>query len=204
MDQALPVSVQTMVIKQRGLTIYYPQISLQNSHVQQMINQGIFQLVQSIMRDQYKKQGVDSFEEVIGLYEIKTNERGILSLSLSNYAYAFQHANGLTIMRSLTFDVQSGKSYHLKDLFKPGSNYVKALSTIVEKQIKERAIPILNGFPGVSPDQDYYIADKSLVLYYQPIEITPHYFGFPMFPISVYDIQDIIDENGPLGRMIVE
>lgn len=203
MNQALPVSIRTMVIKRQGLTIYYPQvIGLQNAHVQQMMNQRIFQLVEAIMRDQYEKQGVDSFEEVIGLYEIKTNERGVLSLSFSNYAYAFQHANGLTIMKSLTFDIQSGKSYQLEDLFNPGSDYVKVLSAIVEKQIKERDIPLLNEFKGISPDQEYYIADKSLVLYFQPIEITAHYFGFPMFPISVYEIQDMIDEYGPLGRMM--
>lgn len=191
-----------MVIQQHGTTIYYPQvIGLPNAHVQQKMNQTIFQLVQSLMHQQYKQQGVDSFEEMIGTFEIKTNERNILSLSLSNYAYAFQHANGLTMMKSLTFNVQTGKSYQLKDLFQPGSDYVKVLSDIVEKQIKERDIPVLNSFPGISPNQDFYIADKSLVLYFQPIEITPHYYGFPMFPISVYDIQEIIAENGPLGAM---
>lgn len=201
-SQNLPVSIQTMVIQQHGTTIYYPQvIGLPNVNVEHKMNQTIFQLVQSLMHQQYRQQGVDSFEEMIGLYEIKTNERNILSLSLSNYAYAFQHANGLTMMKSLTFDVQTGKIYQLKDLFKPGSDYVKVLSAIVQQQIKARDIPILNEFPGVSPNQDFYIADKALVLYFQPIEITPHYYGFPMFPISVFDIQDIIDENGPLGLM---
>lgn len=202
MAQALPVSIKTMVMKQNGTTIYYPQvIGLQNMHVQQSINQTIYQLVQYLMQQQYKQQGVSSFEEMIGTFEIKTNERNILSLSLSNYAYAFQHANGLTIMKSLTFDVQTGKNYQLKDLFKPGSDYVKTLSAIVQKQIKERDLPLLNGFSGISPNQDFYIADKALVLYFQPIEITPHYIGLPMFPISVFEIQDIIDENGPLGIM---
>lgn len=202
MDQSLPVSIQTTIIQQHGTTIYYPQVrGLQSFHVQEMMNKKIFQLVQSLVRQQHQQQGVDSFEEMIGLFEIKTNERGILSISLSNYAYAFQHANGLTIMKSLTFDVQTGKNYQLKDLFKPGSNYVKVLSDIVGKQIEERDIPILNGFTGISPDQDFYIADKSLVLYFQPIEITPHYFGFPMFPISVFELQDIVNESGPLGKM---
>src|SRR5690625_1962043 len=94
MFQALPVSIQTMVIKQGGTTIYYPQIiGLQNINAQQSMNQDIYQLVQYLMRQQYKQQGVNSFEEMIGTFEIKTNERNILSLSLSNYAYAFQHAN---------------------------------------------------------------------------------------------------------------
>lgn len=202
--QTLPVSIQTMVIKQQGSTIYYPQVvGLQNTNVQQSINQSIFQLVQFLVQQQYQQQGADAFMEMIGSFEIKTNERNILSLSLSNYAFAYQHANGLTIMRSLTFDTDTGRSYNLKDLFKPGSNYVDVLSQIVQKQISERNIHLLGKFPGISPDQYFYIADKALVLYFQPIEITAHYFGFPMFPISVYEIQDIIDENGPLGRMAV-
>lgn len=202
MNQAPPVSIQTMTIKQQGTQIYFPQvIDLQNVYAQQVINQEIFQLVQFLIQEQYEQQEVDSFEEMIGLFEIKTNERNILSLSLSNYAFAFQHANGLTIMKSLTFNVETGKSYALKDLFKKESNYIEVLSDIVQEQIKERDIPILNGFTSISSDQDYYIADKSLVLYFQPIEITPHYFGFPMFPISVFELQDIIDENGPLGKM---
>lgn len=202
MFQTLPVSIQTMVIKQGGTTIYYPQvIGLQNIKAQQSMNQNIYQLVQYLMQQQYKQQGVNSFEEMIGTFEIKTNERNILSLSLSNYAFAFQHANGLTIMKSLTFNTQTGERYQLKDLFKPGSDYVNVLSAIVQEQIKERDIPILNEFPGISPNQDFYIADKALVLYFQPIEITPHYIGIPMFPISVFEIQDIIDENGPLGIM---
>ncbi|HHY20883.1 MAG TPA: DUF3298 domain-containing protein [Bacilli bacterium] len=69
-------------------------------------------------------------------------------------------------------------------------------------QIKQRDIFLLNGFTVIRPDQDFYIADKALVIYFQLYEITPYAYGFPMFPISVYEIQDIIDENGPLGRML--
>lgn len=200
--QILPVQIQTMVIKKQGTTIYYPQvIGLQNMHVQQSINQTIYQLMQTLALQQYQQQGTDAFTEMIGTFEIKTNERNILSLSLANYAIAYQHANGLTIMKSLTFDIESGINYKLKDLFKPNSNYVDVLSKIVQKQIKERDIQILGDFTGISPNQDFYIADKALVLYFQPIEITPHYIGFPMFPISVFAVQDVIDENGPLGRM---
>lgn len=202
--QALPVSIQTMVIQQQETTIHYPQvIDLGNNNVQQSINHTISQLVQSLAQQQYQQQGTNSFTEMIGSFEIKTNERNVLSLSLSNYAIAYQHANGLSLMTSLTFDIDTGRSYRLKDLFKPGSNYVDVLSQIVQKQINERNLQLLGEFPGISPDQDFYIADKAIVLYFQPIEITPHYVGIPMFPISVYEIQDIIDENGPLGRMAV-
>ncbi|WP_227001838.1 DUF3298 and DUF4163 domain-containing protein [Virgibacillus necropolis] len=200
----LPVSIQTMILQQQGTTIYYPQIvGLSNTNVQQTINQTIYQQVQSLIQQQYQQQGTNSFTEMIGSFEIKTNERNILSLSLTNYAYAYQHAHGLTLMKSLTFNVQTGEQYQLKDLFKPGSNYVEALSKIVQTQINERNIQLLGEFSGISPDQDFYIADKALVIYFQLYEITPYYVGFPMFPISVFSLQDIMNENGPLGQMAV-
>ncbi|HEX7064032.1 MAG TPA: DUF3298 domain-containing protein [Bacillales bacterium] len=201
---AFPVSIQTMVIRNQGTTLYYPQVfGLSNPNVQQMINQTIYRSVQTLIQQQTQQQGAETFTEMLGTYELKTNERNVLSLSLSNYAFAYQHAHGLTLMKSLTFDVQTGKSYSLNELFKPGSDYVKVLSAIVKKQIKDRQIQTLDDFTGIRSDQDFYIADKCLVLYFQLYEITPYYVGFPMFPISVYEIQDIIDENGPLGRMAV-
>jgi hypothetical protein len=89
----------------------------------------------------------------------------------------------------------------LRDLFKPGSNYVERLSAIVAAQIKARNIETLFGFTSIKPNQDFYIADKTLVIYFQLYDITLYVFGFPMFPISVYEIQDIINEEGPLARM---
>src|SRR5699024_7859189 len=102
------------------------------------------------------------------------------------------------------FDIRDGKNYTLKELFRSGSNYTDVLSKIEQKQIKASNIPLIGDFPDISPNQDFYIADKALVLYHQAYEITPDYIGIPMFPISVYELQDIIDENGPLGRMMAD
>lgn len=200
--QSLPASIQTMITHHEGVIIYYPQvINFHNINIQQQINHTIYEHVQHLIQQQYKDQDAQSFVEMIGLYEIKTNERNILSLSLTNYAYAPKHAHGLTLMKSLTFNLQTGEVYLLDDLFKKDSNFKKVLSEHIQKQIRERDIPIINSYPGILPDQDFYIADKSLVIYYQLYQITPYYFGFPMFPISVFDLQDIIDQDGPLDIM---
>ncbi len=198
-----PVPIRTMEIKRNGTSIDYPQIGpVTHVYVQQSINEAIVHLVESLIAAQQEKQGVHSFTEMIGLFEIKTNERNILSLTLSNYAYAYPHANGLTVMGSLTFDVETGRQYELNDLFLPGSPYIERLSTLVKQQITERDIPVIGEFSSISPQQEFYIADKALVLYFQSIEITPHYVGIPMFPISVYQLEDIINPEGPLGRML--
>jgi len=200
--EPLPVMIRTRIIHQNGITINYPEIfGMQDIFIQQMMNQKIFDLVQTLINEQHIQQGFNVFAEMIGTYEMKTNERNVLSISLSNYAIADHAAHGLTIMRSLTFNTETGKSYMLRGLFKSNSNYVEILSKIIDKQIKRRNIPLLDTFTEIRPDQDFYIADKSLVIYFQVYEITAYYIGFPMFPISVFEIEDIILENGPLGVM---
>lgn len=200
MSIQLPVDIRTMRIYRQNLTVYYPAVTgLANPAAQQRINRTIYDTTEQLIEDQGYYQNPQT--DVLGYYEIKTNERDILSLTLENYAFA-GGAHGLTIIRSLTFNVNNGIKYSIGDLFRAGSDYVSVLSDIVAAQIKERDVPLLDGFNGISPDQYYYIADKCLVLYFQLYDITPYAYGFPYFPISVYQIQDIIDEQGPLGRML--
>lgn len=199
-DRQLPVSVSTFHLVRPRLDVFYPVIlGLGDFRVQQIINSAILNLVYTLIRDQGYYE--NPLTQITGSYELKTNERGILSLSIINYAFS-GGAHGLTITKSLTFDVQTGRVYELKDLFKPNSDYVKILSEIIRKQIIARNIPLLNEFKGIQPNQDFYIADKALVVYFQLYELTAYVYGFTYFPISVYEIQDIIDENGPLGKMI--
>ncbi|NEY72345.1 DUF3298 and DUF4163 domain-containing protein [Bacillus mesophilus] len=203
MPNTFPVSIKTAKISSGpSKTVFYPKVfNMKNKDLEILINRTIVYQTQNLINMQIGNMPT-TLEEMIGLYELKNNQRQVLSLSLSNYTYHHQAAHGMTYIKSLTFDLQKGRLCTLKDLFKPGSDYVKRLSTIIDKQIKERSIPVLNGFTSIQPDQDFYIADKVLVIYFQLYDLTPYVFGFPMFPISVYDIEDIIDEQGPLGRMM--
>lgn len=199
----LPLTIQSMVFQGEDRTIYYPQVvGHWNVTVQNKINRKIYEMIEYLIQQQYVEQDTTNFEEMIGTFEIKTNERNVLSISFSNYAFVPYSAHGLTLMKSLTFDVTSGKTYSLQQLFKLNSQYVERISENIKEQIRKREIPVLEPFQQISKDQDYYIADKSLVIYFPVYELTPGYYGFPMFPISVYELQDIVIEDGPLGRMI--
>lgn len=199
-----PVGIQTGSTTAPGTTIYYPQVfGLSNRTIQDQMNRTIIGLASYLRQEQLKVQTGTNMQ-MTGHYEIKTNERGVLSLILSNYAYSQPMAHGNTIAKSLTFDVNTGKLYSLADLFKPGSNYVADLSKQINEQLKERELPLLNGFTVISPNQDYYLADKSIVIYFQLYEITPYYVGFPMFPISVYTLLSIAAEGGPLDTLAVD
>jgi len=204
MPNTFPVTVKTAKISSGpNKTIFYPQVvGMRNQSLARYINQAIVSQTQQLINEQVGEMPT-TVEEMLGLYEIKNNQRQVLSLALSNYTYHYQAAHGMTYIKSLTFDLQKGKLCELKDLFKPGSDYIQRLSRLINEQIQQRNIPLLNEFTVIQSNQDFYIADKALVIYFQLYEITPYVFGFPMFPISVFDLQDIIDENGPLGRMAV-
>ncbi|SCC38549.1 protein of unknown function [[Bacillus] enclensis] len=204
MPVSLPVSIEPRMISNGPKqVVYYPKvIRMRSRNFQRTINRTIVAETQKLIHEQVGNMP-STVEEMQGSFEIKNNQREVLSLSLSNYTYHAHAAHGMTFIRSLTFDLEKEKICSLKDLFKPGSDYVKRLSDLVAAQIKERDIPLLGEFTGIRPDQDFYIADKALVIYFQLYEITPYVAGFPMFPISVFDLQDIIEESGPLGRMAV-
>ncbi|WP_166667984.1 DUF3298 and DUF4163 domain-containing protein [Orenia marismortui] len=196
----LPVAIKTIRINRPRLKLYYPQVrGMRDLKLQREINCQIYDLVYQLIEEQGFYE--NPLTDITAYYEIKNNQRGILSLTLINYAYA-GGAHGLTLTKSLSFDIETAKVYQLADLFKEHSNYQEVLSEIIEEQIEERDIGVIDDFPGVREDQDYYLADKCLVIYYQLYEFTPYVFGFPYFPISVYEIEDIIDLEGPLGQML--
>ena len=197
-----PVQIitQRMMSTNQRLLINYPVIvGMTNTLLQQKMNIVIRNLVNKLIHEQGYYQNNETSVE--GWYEIKNNQRGILSLNIVNFAYTQGAAHGLTMIKSLNFEIETGKLYILAELFKAESNYVNVLSNIIQKQIKEKDIVLLDEFKGIAPNQDFYIADKCLVIYFQLYELTAYAFGFPMFPICVYQIQDIIREDGPLGVM---
>ena len=190
-----PVIVNTLKMKNINLDIDYPQVTcLMNLNVQKIINRTIINTVYMLIQEQ------GFYEEMDGTYELKNNDKGVLSIVLINYSFA-GGAHGNTIAKALNFDIETGHVYTLPELFKPNSNYVKKISDIIKVQIKARDIPTLGDFTEINPNQDFYIADRSLVIFFQLYEITPYYAGIPYFPISIYELEDVINENGPLQRM---
>ena len=196
-----PAHIHTSRIIRPKIELLVPVVSIPGSEqpVSQM-NSAIRRAVRQLIEDQGSL--ADPRAEMKSYYEIKTNEKGVLSLSLFNYAFT-GGAHGLTLQKSLTFMTADGQLYRLSDLFKPGSDYKDRLSRLINRQIIERKIDTLQPFTSIRGDQEYYVADRALVIWFSLYELTPYVYGFPYFPISVYDLSDIINESGPLGVMDV-
>lgn len=182
-------------------TVCFPRVvGWKSRPFERLMNRRIAKTTQQLI-DELAGDTPSTVKGMLGWYEIKNNQRRVLSLTLANNTYHDMAAHPMTVMKSLTFDLEKEKECQLADLFKPGSNYVERISELVKLQLKERDIQTLVEFKEIRPDQDFYIADKVLVIYFQLYEITAYAFGFPMFPISVYSLQDIVQEDGALGRM---
>ena len=206
MSVPFPVSIATFIMSGGPRkTVFVPQaVHMKDGQLEAFINNTIIQKTKEMMAQQEAQMEDAAVEEMLGTYEIKNNQRNVLSLSLSNYTYHTHAAHGLTILQSLTFDLEKGKECELKGFFKPGSDYVKRLSALVSQQIEERDIPLISEFAVIRPGQDFYVADQMIVLYFPLYELTPYVYGFPMFPIQLYELEDIIEEAGPLGRLAAD
>lgn len=197
-----PVSIRTEKLTNTPVqaTVYYPIVTnLENKDAELKINQAIVNLLNKMLIDQNYYE--PSLVELIANFEIKNNQRGILSLNLIVYSFT-GGAHGMTVVKSLTFDVKTGHAFTLAELFKPGSHYIKEISAIITEDIKRWNVDLLNPFTEISPDQDFYIADTSIVIYFQLYEITPYYWGFPYFPIALLNLQNVIKQDGPLDKMM--
>ncbi len=196
--EKLPVSIKTSRYVRPTIDFLFPVVEgLKNMDVQQKINSSIYNKMLEVVS--LLKQP-DLITYVSGIYELKNNQRDVLSISLIGLG-DFHGAHPVTVVKSLNFDVKTGSLYELKDLFKPGSGYIKKINEIIQEQIKEREIPVFDSYKGIRPNQDYYIADTSIVVYFQQAEIGPYAAGFPYFPIPIYKLQNMISENSLLERL---
>lgn len=199
-----PVTIMTKKLPHASasVNVYYPSVTNLNNHaIQRKINHTIIHTLNEILVEQNFYDS--NLVELIANFEIKTNERGILSLNLIVYSFT-GGAHGMTIVKSLTFDTKTGSQYNmLKDLFKPGSEYEKKINQIIRQRIKDWDIQLLDPpFKGIHSNQDFYIADVTLVIYFQLYDISPYVSGFPYFPIPILDLAESIRSEGPLNTMM--
>lgn len=82
----LPATVYSQQIVKKKLNVYYPAVHLTNPAVQHSINSKILQRTNELIRQQGYEENPDT--EETGYYELKTNERNVLSLTLVNFAYS--------------------------------------------------------------------------------------------------------------------
>ncbi|NGQ96618.1 DUF3298 domain-containing protein [Brevibacillus sp. SYP-B805] len=180
--------------------LYYPQIEgMADRAAQERVNQRLKELAQ--VKPIAPDQQLDS--SYSGDFSVAFFRDHLVVLELTGYQYPFGAAHGMPSMIYAHVDLQTGRIYRLKDLFKPNSNYVQVLSDIVGEQIRndsKYSYVFPDSYHGIQPDQPFYVTADALHLYFAPYEIAPFAAGFPTFRIPYREIMPIIDTSGPFWQ----
>ncbi|MBW7459323.1 DUF3298 and DUF4163 domain-containing protein, partial [Paenibacillus sepulcri] len=180
--------------------VYYPQVEgMENQAAQRTVNARLKEMSQVKPVPASKKLDYS----YSGDFEVAFYKQKLLELVLNGYNFPFGAAHGMPTKTYAILNLTNGRMYALKDLFKPGSDYVKVLSDIVGKQIREDpqySYVFPGSYTGIRPDQPFYVTDDALHLYFEPYEIAPYVAGFPTFTIPFAQIRDIIDTEGEFWK----
>lgn len=193
------------------ITLQYPQIDgLHDKAIQENIN-SVFKKAAEDARNE-GLQNADEMKKVMASgysgspnkcesyfdYRLKYNQNGLLSLVFMDYQYT-GGAHGMTVQSSYTIDLETGKVYNLKDLFNSDADYVLYISNIVGNKItegvKEGRLYEITPFKTIKADQDFYLSDNAVVVYFQQYEYFPYAAGIQEFPVDFSALQDMLKPN---------
>lgn len=204
-NTVIPLSGQIRILEEKfkpnkNYLVYYPQIEgMRNKAAQQSVNQKLKEL------SQVKE--INSDEQLdysyTGDFSVEFFKKNLLVFEMNAYEYHFGAAHGMPTKVYAHLDLVSGKVYELKDLFKPGADYVKVLSDIIGNQIKndpQYSYVFPDTYKGIAADQPFYVSQDALYIYFVPYEIAPYAAGFPTFKMLFSQIQNIINTNGAFWR----
>ncbi|KZS48447.1 hypothetical protein AWU65_22180 [Paenibacillus glucanolyticus] len=180
--------------------IYYPQVT-------GMRDQGTQQTVNTKLKDMSGVKPIPADKKLdysySGDFDVIFFKQKLLEMELNGYHYPFGAAHGMPTKVYAVINMENGSMYSLKDLFKPGSDYVAELSRIVGKQIKEDpqySYVFPGSYTGIAADQSFYVTENALHLVFAPYEIGPYAAGFPTFTIPFVQIKDILNTEGEFWK----
>lgn len=133
--------------------------------------------------------------EAIYNYKIAYNKNNILSIPLTMYEFT-GGAHGLTNIKSFNYDLATGKELKLEDLFKANSNYKEVINNHIKEEISKQPEIYFQGqdaFSSIKDNQDFYISDEGIVIYFSLYDIAPYSSGIPMFTITWDEIIDYLE-----------
>ena len=186
--KAGPVAVVIGEVRQENVQLTYPQVEgLADGVVEKKINAQIIN-------------EVNTFKELVGQkdhhvdtrYSLEFNKNNMISLTLSESHYRKLAAHPMHYVKAMTMSTKTGRVYQLADVFKADSDYKTRLGAIINQQISDKGLHLFKPFEGIKDDQEFYLTDNAVVIYYQLYYYTPYVYGILKFNIPYEQITDII------------
>lgn len=152
-----------------------------------------------------------SYYESEYVVTLATNDLVSVAFGISTYGEGAAHPNHHTV--TFNYDLRTGKELKLADLFKPNSDYLKVVSDYAIKDLIEQIRGEMSGDDpdtdwireGAGPKEENYkswnLSPKGLEINFDPYQVASYAAGPHEVVIPLSALKDVIDPNGPLGRM---
>lgn len=169
-----------------------------NTAIQNNINNSIRSDVMEFDRQmqeaaqQYGTKAAQSKEKFIpyvisSIYQLTYNKNNLISILMIYHEYV----KGLNsyIKVPYNFDIRTGRSLMLQDLFIPGVNYKTLINEAIKNELlknKQKYAPeTIETFKGVAEDQPFYLENGYLVVFFGFHEIAPTLAKIPIFKFPI-------------------
>ena len=185
-------------IMTQQLHIKYPVVqNLKDKAVQDRINKTIYSAVFRL-RDEnasnLKKHQKDYTYYVQS--GVTFNRRDILSIKFEECLSIPFYAHPFNAVYTVTVNTKDGSIYKLKDIFEPGVSWEADLNGILKKDIdglaKKTGIPLIEVFKSIDKEQEFYLSNGGLVIYWQEARYFPRYLGPLEVTIKYSDIRGLL------------
>ncbi|MCC0641005.1 MULTISPECIES: DUF3298 and DUF4163 domain-containing protein [unclassified Clostridioides] len=177
-------------------TINMPIITNSNKIVERSTNDriknDIFEFYNKSYKEakQYFKDNPDEENKFVANvdFELKKNTDSALSIKVRYYTYS-GGAHGYYQDIAYNVDMRTGKFLELMDLFKDNTKYKEVIDEEIKQQItdlekKDKENVGIYNFKGIKENQNFYLQDDNLVIYFDLYDITPYAAGIPEFSIN--------------------
>ncbi|MEQ8198303.1 MAG: DUF3298 and DUF4163 domain-containing protein [Clostridiaceae bacterium] len=177
---------------------YFSLVGLKDKDVQAKINSDLekdaldkkswFEYYAKDYYDTIKKAGSSSFRwTVSSTAKFRYYNNDILSITISYDEYT-GGAHGNDTVINYNYDLKTGNKIKLEQLFSSDFDYKNVIVGEIFNQIKSWEDAFFNNaqqkVKNLSGEQDYYIEDGNIVIYYGEYEIAPFASGIVQFKIS--------------------
>lgn len=204
-NKIIPISQRYKVIEKKykpnkDYLVYYPQIiGMADTDAEQKVNEEL----KSLSQIKPVQSDIQLDSSYTGDFLIKFYKNQLLVIEMEGYDFPFGAAHGMPYEVYAHINLVNGDVYKLADLFKKDSDYVKVLSDMIAKQIKEDeqySYVFPDSYKGIEADQPFFVDHETLNIYFEPYEIGPYVAGFPTFKISFDEIMSIINTQGEFWK----
>lgn len=203
--QTYPEVTLTKAFKRYGrfVLIEYPILSeVKNSGVSESINQKLYALMV-----EPQATAVSDVEYPADI-QISYTERlfgQVLEIETTYYEYGLGAAHGNWMTQTTYYDLTTGETYTLPQLFMKDSNYGKVLGEEIRSMIPtnewENYLD-LEPIDAITDTRTFRLQDKGIEIYFTPYEIAPYAAGQPSFLIPWEAIDGILDKDGDFWKAI--